>query len=361
MKLAVIKLGARIASGGTSGGSGEALSILKILSQDHDVHAYTKILSKDEPIPNVTMHQIVEEYSEVTAEALVVINGSVNYFGGVDSPDQTLNYHIINNFNGPVYYFLCDPSLPLRQVWPSIQKKEWASNYEQSNIEITRNDIIYISQPKDTDKILKDMQKHVPFAECRHFPFEKFPMLEEPLEFKSLKDREYDLLYGGTFRSGRRQDDMIKYYFDYDSGVTMFGKIKAKDFSEKKVGNLKHPDYEGAVNYQDFNEKMSTAIGTVIIGDNYYKETNDLAQRIYESILSGVVTFIDADYDREKRVYTDPKLRDLLYVKNRDEVKERLDIIKQMSETEFLELLNTQYEDVKLDVQGYCSSLTKLL
>lgn len=363
MKLAVIKLGARIAPGGTSGGSGEALSILKILTcGGHDVHAYTKILAKDKPIDNVTMHQIVDEYSEVNADALIVINGSVNYFGGVDSPDQTLNYHVINHFNGSVYYVLCDPSLPLKQVWPSIAKKPWAIEYNQSDIEITRDDIIYISQPANTNKIFEDMQKHVPFKSCIHYPFEKFPLLEEKLQFKTLSERQYDLLYGGTFRNGRRQDDMIKYYFGYDEHkVTMFGKIKTKDFSEKKVGDLSHPNYEGAVGYQDFNEKMSLSKATVIIGDKYYKETDDLAQRIYESILSGVVTFIDADYDRNKRVYKDATLRNFLYVNSAKEVKQRLDIINNMTESQFMELLNRQYNDVELDVKTYCGNLNIIL
>jgi hypothetical protein len=186
-------------------------------------------------------------------------------------------------------------------------------------------------------------------------------MLESKLDFKTLEEREYDLLYGGTFRSGRRQDDMIKYYFGYDDGVTMFGKIKEKDFSVKKVQDLKHPNYEKAVGYQDFNEKMSTSIATVIIGDKYYKETDDLAQRIYESILAGVVTFIDADYDKTKRVFTDPELQALLYVNNREEVKQRIDTIKQMTETQFKELLNKQYNNVQLDINEYCSNLNRLM
>lgn len=362
MKLAVIKLGARIAHGGTSGGSGEALAILDILSHNHNVHAYTKILDKDRPIKNVTLHQISDEHNDINMDALVIINGAVNYFGGADSPDQTLNYHVINNFNGPVFYILCDPALPLRQVWPSISKKEWSENYLRDNIEIQRTDIIYISQPKNVNKIHKDLQKNVQFKKCVHFPFEKFPLRDKPLEFNKLSDRTYDLLYGGTFRGGKRQDDMIKFYFDMDEyNVAMFGKIKEKDFNVKKIAGKSHPKYENAVKYQDFNNKMSTSIATVIIGDKYYKETDDLAQRIYESILSGVVTFIDSDYDKYKRVYTDERLKKFLYVNNSEDVKKRLDIIKNLDEASFSNLLNSQYEDVKINYDNYCLQLSEIL
>lgn len=366
MKIAAIKLGARIARGGTSGGSGEALAILEMLSKHNDVHAYTKVLSKDEPIEFVQMHQILDEYTKINEEnydCLIVINGNINYFGGVDSPEQTLNYHIINNFKGKVFYIMCDPSLTLTQIWKSIEKKEWASNYRKEDIFITRKDIIYICQPKNVEKIAADIKKNdIEILNVIHFPFEKFPLMFKKPEWKKLSERKYDILYGGTFRSGKRQDDMIKYYFDYPDNlnVTMFGKIKATDFSDKKVMNKKHPNYEGAVNYDTFNEKMSESISTVIIGDKYYKEIDDLAQRIYESVLSGVITFIDADYDKTKRVFTS-ELSNLLYVNSKEEIINKLEKIKQLSEDDFYKLLERQYENIKVDINDYCLQFTNLL
>lgn len=366
MKIAAIKLGARIAPGGTSGGSGEALAILDMLAYNNEVHAYTKVLSKDAAIKNITMHQIIDEYTTINDEnydALVVINGAVNYFGGVDSPDQTLNYYLINNFKGKVFYILCDPSLTLKQIWPSVAKKEWSANYTQSDIDIVRTDIEYISQPKDVNRILQDIAKNkIMVSNISHYPFEQFPMIQEKTKWLSLDERKYDILYGGTFRSGKRQDDMIKFYFDYDDlNVTMFGKISEKDFTEKKVANKTFPNFEGAINYDKFNEKMSLAVSTVIIGDKYYKEIDDLAQRIYESINAGVITFIDSDYDRNKRVYKNEMLQKFLYVDSKEDVVKRLDIIKSMTADQFDSLLKLQYEDVKLDIEKYKLDFSNLL
>lgn len=366
MKVAAIKLGARITFGGTSGGSGEAMAILEMLSKNNDVHAYTKILKKDKAIPFATAHEIMDEYQDINDQgydALVVINGGVNYFGGQDDPSQTINYSIINNFKGKVFYILCDPNLTLKQVWPSIEKKPWAGNYKREDIEITRDDIIYISQPKNTDKILEDIKKNnIPVSTCVHYPFEKFPLMFAKPEWKDLSDRQYDLLYGGTFRGGKRQEDMIKFYFGYDDEkVTMFGKIKEKDFNEKKVGTLSHPNYEGAINYDKFNEKMSNSKATVIIGDKYYKQVNDLAQRIYESILSGVVTFIDESYDYEKRVYSDERLRNFLYVKDSNDVKKKLEIINTMSEDVFYQFLQRQYIDIQVNLGDYCKGFSDII
>lgn len=365
IKIAVLKLGARITYGGTSGGSGEAIAIIDMLKNANiDVHAYTKILQKDTPLQNVKMHQILDEYKEINNlnyDALVVINGSVNYFGGYDSPEQTINYHIINNFNGPIYYIMCDPNLSLKQIWPSIEKKEWASNYKKEDIFITKQ-INYIIQARNTDKVKTDLLKNdIGIKSIVHYPFEKFPLLYNNTFNKKLSEKKYDLLYGGTFRGGKRQDDMIKFYFGLDEfNVAMFGNIKETDFNIKKTNNLSHPKYEQAVVYDKFNEKMSESIATVIIGDKYYKEISDLAQRIYESILAGVITFIDSSYDKDKIIFKNPKLQ-FLYVSSKEDLKIKLDKIKKLNDEQYQVLLNMQREDAFINIDEYCKSFANLI
>ena len=119
MKIAVIKLGSRVSieSTATSGGTGETLSIIKMLVDGGaSVDVYTKVLDRDKKPELFNILDIESNYSSINTkgyDCLVVLNGNVNYFGGVDSPSQTLNYWIINNFNGRVYYILCDCSLLL--------------------------------------------------------------------------------------------------------------------------------------------------------------------------------------------------------------------------------------------------------
>lgn len=364
-KIAVLKLGARIVKGGTSGGSGEALAIINMLAEAGiEVHGYTKILKKDEPLDNIVLHNILDTYNDVNSQdfdALVVINGSCNYFGGVDSPDQTINYHIINHFNGPVTYVMCDPNLSLKQVWGSIEKKEWASNYNYSDIFITR-EINYIIQPRNISAVLDNINKNgIKISSIEHFPFEKFPLLDNTLYDVALSDKKYDLLYGGTFRGGKRQDDMIKFYFGLDNfDATFFGNIKPEDFNEKKVNGLKQPNYEGSVNYDKFNSKMSSSIATVIIGDKYYKEIEDLAQRIYESVQAGVVTFIDSSYDKNKVVFSDSRLH-FLYVSSKEELAFKLQKIKSLTDSQYQTILDLQRKDTRINTLDYCRSFANMI
>ena len=157
MKIAVLKLGARIAisSRGTSGGTGEVLSIIKMLTTAGcEVEAFTKILAKDEKPTDFSVLPIDQYYDKINDrnyDCLIVLNGSVNFFGGAEDREQILNYYIINNFKGNVFYVLCDPNLMLRQIWPSVAAKPWASNYQQKDIEIVRDDTCVLRRTNTKD------------------------------------------------------------------------------------------------------------------------------------------------------------------------------------------------------------------
>jgi hypothetical protein len=365
MKVAVIKLGSRISfnANDTSGGNGEARSIIKMLAGGGaDVHIFTKILKKDTLLPEYSWHNLSEESEAIGYDALIVLNGNVNFFGGAEDPEQLKNYSIINSFAGKVFYIYCDPELTLKQVWPSVSKKPWASNWKQTDLEITRTDITYLSQPHDVDKILADLKNNeiIP-ANITHFPFEKFPCLNDALPLNT--NPEVDLSYGGTMRGGKRQKKMAKFYFGLspEISVEMFGKIELKDFDEKHILGLRPPTFTGPVRYDEMLPKMNKAMCHLVIGDPYYEKINDMAQRAYESIWSNVITFIDSDLDTLRRVYgADPELANFLYVSSRGELDEKILLIK--SDPSLRQyLLKSQLKAINFDAKEYCESFVQLL
>ena len=366
-KVAVIKLGSRISfnANDTSGANGEARSICKMLvGGGAEVHIFTKILKKDNLVADYKWHNIAEaDQSDLDAtDSLVVLNGNVNFFGGAEDVEQLLNYEIINNFKGPVFYVYCDPELTLKQVWPSVSKKPWASNWSQQRLEITRKDIVYLCQPHDTTKIAYDLKGNeiIP-AKIIHFPFEQFPCLNEQLPFN--ENPEVDISYGGTMRGGKRVKKMAKFYFGHPEELTveMFGKIEAKDFEDKYVSGLRHPTFSGPVKYDDMLAKMNKAMSHCVIGDPYYEKINDMAQRAYESIWSHVVTFIDADMDRLRRVYgRDRVLSDFLYVQNREELSEKIALMK-LDKNLRRQITEDQIKAIAFNPNEYCESFVNLL
>lgn len=367
MKIALIKLGSRvsISSTGTSGGTGETLSIIKMLVDGGAlVDVYTKVLPKDDKPNNFNIYDIESEYININHrdyDCLVVLNGNVNYFGGVDSPSQTLNYWLINNFSGRVYYILCDCNLLLTQIWPSISKKKWSSNYNITDINIDRSDIIYVTQAYATNKVLEKARKDINIEKVIYYPFEKFPMLT--LNYLDFNENPYyDLSYGGTFRSGKREADMIKFYFGYpeDIKVEMFGKIELSNFKEKNIVGLNTPEFNKSVNYDQFANKMLNSRATIAIGDPLYKAWDDLAQRIYESIMTGNVVFIDQSYDYQKRVFSNKELREFNYISDRKrDIVEKIKKIRDNGYRKYI--IDLQREDVKINKEKYCNDFVNLL
>lgn len=342
MRIGVIKLGARISfsSTGTSGGTGEALSIINILKTGGaEVVVFTKVLSKDENPNGIDVRNIESNVDNIhDLDALLIVNGTVQFYGGVEDRSQILNYQIINNFKGKVFYAYCDPALTLKQLWPAIESKPWAENWAKEDIDITRTDIVYLSQPHDVDKVKDLLGKNcvIP-AKIIHFPFEQFPCLNEMIPFNDTPC--VDLSYGGTMRGGKRVKKMIEFYLGHELiSVEMFGKITKEDFTEHpKYGlGLKHtypedayPAFTGSVKYADMLPKMNDAMCHVVIGDPLYEKINDIPQRLYESVWSNVVTFIDGDMDAVRRIWKNDKvLADFLCVRSRRELTEKILLLK---------------------------------
>jgi len=366
LNIAVIKLGARITSGGTSGGSGEALAIIDMMKHYSNVVAYTKVLKKDEDIPNIETKCIVQNIDEIDPknyDKLVVINGNVNFFGGAEDMHQIYNYKAMKQFydaGGDIVYILCDPNLVLKNIWKSVCKKEWGCNYKQEEIDISNIEVSYITQPKNMN-----IKSEIKIKKQIHYPLEKFPLIYDKEFNTSFNKKEYNFLYGGTFRGGKREEDMIKFYFNQPN-TAFFGNIKLKNFNEKKVKKLGFslddaPEFLPPVKYQEFTEFMSKAYATIIIGDKYYKEIDDLAQRIYESIQAGIITFIDEDYDRTKRVYDNELLRKLLYVKDGKNALEKLEKIKEKGSETYEKLIELQRKDTSINKDQYMKDFVKLI
>lgn len=364
MKLAVLKLGARLtySDSNTSGGTGEAINIIRMLiTSGAEVHAYTKVLAKDPKPPiGVTLLNIeTTEFDSTNYDALIVINGNVNFFGGAEDKSQILNYKIINNFKGKVFYIYCDPNLQLKQIWSSVEKKPWGSKWKQSDIEITRKDIRVISQSKNLKMVNELFSKAgIEVSNYYHYEFEKFPMMWDSIESEPI----VDIMYGGTFRAGRRENSLAKFYFGYpdDILVEVFGKIKLEDFNSKNISGLKPPLFTGPVNYNDMLNKMTNSLSHIVIGDNHYPKIGMISQRTYESVQAGCITFIDSEFDTSQRVFgSNVELSKLLYVKSTDDVIKRIRDIKKLNYRS--EIIEAQKKAINFDAKYYCDGLIDLI
>jgi len=378
MKFAVVKLGGRINANAISGVNEETVRTIQLLQNKltNEVHYFTKILSKDVSIKDAIPHNIkggnLEYNKNKTFDALIVINGNINFFGGAESTHDILTLHMINNWKGKIFYILYDHDLILKQYWRNINSKQnnfkykWKNKYIKEDIEVTRDDIICVSQPYNLDavKVLLD-RTNITYGNVVHFPLYKIPLMSYKRKQIDINKYVVDLIYGGTFRGGRREKKLIKFYFNYPSNikVELFGKIKSSQFKEKLISGLTEPIYSGMYKYYEFLDKMSTGLSTVTIGDKWY-EGNNYTPRIYESVLCNTITFIDIDMDPNKKIYyvdnDKRKLNDFLHVSSREEVVDKILFLKN-NINRIGSLLDEQFNRINIDIYKYKNSFINLI
>jgi len=255
-------------------------------------------------------------------DALVVFNGNVNFFGGAEAPDQIMNYVHMNRFNGPIIYVQTDGQLQLKQLWPAIECKDWAKNWKEEDIVVKRDDIIYLSQARRPERVYELCQKKgsVPIKKenIYHFPIEQAILAKRENRIVQ-KQKEYDLIYGGSLRGGARKKLLEKYYLDqFNLKVALFGNVKRKDF--KEYNNM--PSFLSKVEHHAFMSALTRGKSTCIIGDEWYFD-NMHTLRIYETIRADVVCFVATEFDPRRTIFKDDKLNDFLYVSSKEELADK--------------------------------------
>ena len=353
MRLAVLKIGGRLAANNRSstGGVNETIEICKrLVKYDINVTFFTKVLESDGKIPGIDIIDLNKEsfktINKKNYDLLLMFNGNANFFGGVEDELSILNYMVINSYDGKVLYCLTDLNLILKQIDKVVVNKDWGSKYNVGDLKIVRDDIYLVSQAAENHEIYKKFIKNginLKKDHIYHFPWEMFPTFS--LDNYNKIFRSVDLIYGGTFRSGKREKDLIKYYFGYpeDIKVELFGNIRLNQFKNKDATNLCPPVFSKKLPYKEYIEKTSTGLSSVIIADPLYKMSGMRTTRFFECIRAGNIVFIDKEYYFNTEFFFDDNelLKDMCVVDSRDEVIDKIRYFKN----------NTKARNTFIDIQ----------
>ena len=324
MKIAILNLSNNITAMGTVS-SGETIMIGEVLkSANHDV----TIISKTDTENTISFENVkdINEYDK-----LIVVNGSINFFGGVENPIITNNYKLMAQYKDTIYYLFTDIKLPFKQLWPMIEKRGWG--YSKEDVWVT-SDIKVISQGRNLD-VTRSLHKN---SEVVHFPLEQYYLFLHN-DISDEKEKTTDIIYGGSYRSGAREKKMVEYLFDIEPfEATMFGNIREKQF--KKVPYTAPPRFDKKVKISEMRNKLGEGYATLIIGDPLYYD-NFITLRVWEAMTSNAVMLIDEEFDSNHKIIDDERF----YVSNKKDLISALDKIKN-NELYRSELLNVQAQRV---------------
>lgn len=336
MKIAVVKIGGRISlSGGVS--PWEAYHITNYINGAYSplpspVSPFTSIVKNDKtPWPRCINHPIdISEGPDRINDfdALVVINGSINFFGGVIDEATINTYKTISKFKGKLFYVYVDTLLPFKQLWPMIENRH-GHNIKKEDVWID-NDATYISQFYNIEETKKIIEKtsDIPLKDIKHLQISNIAYYEN--EQHEVVNPEYDLAYGGSFRAGKRANDLLKFYFNTGGSSYLFGSITPNHFKKKIEGFTEDqmPVFGKRVKYHKVGEEARKARATIIIGDETYKKLDNIPMRVFEAIRAGTIVFIDETYDVNRRIFKDNTIakgiKNFSYVKDGKEAIEKL-------------------------------------
>lgn len=369
--LGILKIGANITFGANANRTAanqDIMTLSRALAPNFELHYITK-RTRNSLIPKETKFTDImlakEKINELGLDAIMVFNGNWNAFGGYFPHETAAIWQIINAFKGKVFYIHTDCQMKFYQCFDgeSWAKKGWDTEVDAESVIVTRDDIIYLTQSQSPTKILELTAKTgitLKEENILHFPIEEAILLKPPV-YNSTRDIKWDLIYGGSWRSGARRDRMLKWFFGHQKPALktlMFGNIGMDKFINQTIKPF--PQFEGPVSNDQFVGKLRTSLATVIIVDKW-SEGHWTPLRFYESLIAGCIPFIDILADPKKRLFKNPELQDFLYVTKRAELAERITKLREESFLTKLLYLCRQDIQSRWDREVYKASLKTLI
>ena len=311
MKIAITRLSGNITDKNKElVGNKELFGIAQLLKQKFDI---VDILSCKECGDCIYIN---EEFDINYYDKLLILNDSVNMFGGLEIKTMTTIFKLLHKFNNQIYYILTDLSLPFIDYYKLIKNKPW-NNYNEDDFKL-QNEIIILSQSWNID-LVKRLHKNISVKNIVYVPFEQWKVFTES---SVTNDNRYiDLIYGGSFRTGRREEKFKDYFFDKeDINITIYGNMKLSQF--KNITSIT-PKFLGKIPNNKVIDMNSNSLATILMGDKNYNN-NIITLRYVEALLSNTICFIDLDFDTNQTIID----CEYLYVKNGKELINKIKELK---------------------------------
>jgi hypothetical protein len=286
-----------------------------------------------------------------------------NFFGGVEDKFLLNCYKLLAKCNKPIYYLLVDMGNFFKQLGEKVMERDWETIKSSQYSDFVVGDIHYISQGYDIDLINKlKAYKGVISTKTSYFPLQFCALFNEG-RIKPFGEynpnREYDLYYGGSYRSGKRHKQFKEYMFNRNIKTGFFGTISLKDF-KNDYGEIV-PEFNGKVKQNEIIDENKRGLATIILNEKYYNN-NVITLRVFESLLADMVVFIDKPFDVNKVVFEDEVLRNFNYVSNGVELEKKIKMLKE-DKTLLFDIINRQRKEFNrwFNIDSFKSMLLNIL
>jgi hypothetical protein len=265
----------------------------------------------------------ISTYREQDYDAVFILGGVVNVFGGVYRPEYFLAHHIINQTkNIPVFYIFEDIKLPLAHVHRYIDRFEQLKDLP---VDIRDNkNIILLSQGRDLKKA-KDRHKDISFKDIIHFNTAQWPLF---MDYDDDLSKETNFALGVINQRNKEYSNTISELLkNLKHPYELYGnKLRRYD--------LKHLDIKERIPFNKYIERIKKAYTTLVVMHPWYYD-NMPTSRIYEAIQMNTIPLIYYKCDTNHSILDDP----YFYIETEQELQNKIQDISSMTYQQYTNLI----------------------
>lgn len=336
--------------------SNEVFGIKQMLIDlDYDVDIISKKEDKNLGILSVDNVSTLNNYDKI-----LIIPGTFAFYHNDPKGFIFKIYSLLAKVQQKIYVLSTDVTVPLKQLY---QQASRFMDISKDDINITAP-IVFISLTKEQkviDRLINkdefNIDKIIPFNFDIFAAYTNIKNDNYWLKITDVKTK-YDVIYGGAWRGGRRSEAFYNYLCDIPFTTAVYGTIRQKQLDKlnDKYNVTTFPENLSKVPGNKVVRETSKGLVTFIPGEK--NMTQMTTARVWESMLSKAVTFIDESYDPAHSISSN----DFIYL--HEDKQEFIDKVKEVKyNPEFrASLLNAQHNlVVKLGFSAWLRKFKEII
>ena len=245
--------------------------------------------------------------------AVMIQLSTANFFGGQMGEHCEKICNDLAKYKGKIYMLVNDPRIPPINYAKVISDRFGLCTDSVESWDQIIKEATYLFSGKDISKFLGWQPDHWMQVDWFTYIFKHRFTQDDSIDILTPTrddiEKEWDLVYYGDKR-GSFRENQIRKYFPKDTNNLLIG-YKSDKVPATFMKKLQH---------SDLMKELDRVKVSLITGDEEHLD-NVATYRFYETLASNCLAAIQIEYDPEKRLIQNPVLRDILYVRNQEDVK----------------------------------------
>jgi len=291
------------------------------LSKEFNLSFLGKKNSRNSEVDN---YYDISDIDPSSIKSLFIQLSQPNFFGGVIATDTIEKVAKISECNCHFYILCNDPRIKPTNPAVELNKRSvlFDSSVERKWDLILKN-CTYLFPGKDLNKFYGSND----YSKFHQLNWFKLIFAYKLTPKINQVEKLFDVVYYGDRRGSYREKQLIKYMPNNEKSLLIA-------FKQDKLNDV---TFVKKQKHDDLIKTLDSCKVSLILSDKEH-ENNVITFRLYETLASNCLAAIPIEFDPNREIIKDEVLREILYVKNIDDVKNLVNMYD-------IELIKRQHEE----------------